>query len=87
MRRLSKNDEESELSIYDVNLFLRYLCALEGTGSATEKAQKIISFGSNASVLEGIFLLKLIERKLTIGASNKTFRKANQRVDEEDTPK
>lgn len=36
-----------------------------------------MSFGSNVSVLEGIFLLKLIERRLTIGASNKTFRKAD----------
>ena len=51
MRKVCKKDEESELSIYDVNLFLRYLCALEGNGSQTEKSKKIIMFGENVSVL------------------------------------
>ena len=48
---------------------------MQGTGSQTEKIKMIIGFGENVSVLEGIFLLKLIEKKLTIGASKKTFRK------------
>jgi ATP-dependent DNA ligase len=58
-----------------VNLFLRYLSSVEGKGSQGDKIKKIIEFGKNVSVLEGIFLLKLIEKKLTIGASKKTFRK------------
>lgn len=37
MKRLCKNDVESELTIYDVNLFLRYLCALSGAGAQKEK--------------------------------------------------
>ena len=45
----------------------------------TIKAQRISAFGERVTALEGIFFLKLIEKRLTIGASNKTFRKADQK--------
>jgi len=51
MRRLSKENKESELTLYDVNIFLRYLSTLEGTGAQKEKARKIVMFGENVSVL------------------------------------
>jgi hypothetical protein len=61
--------------LFDVNLFLRYLCSVQGKGSQTEKIKKLIEFGENVSILEGSFFLKVIEKRLTIGASNKTFGK------------
>lgn len=63
------------MTLFDINLFLRYLCSVEGEGAQTEKKKKIIEFGENVSILEGSFFLKLIEKRLTIGASSKTFRK------------
>jgi hypothetical protein len=64
-----------------VNYFLRYLCATQGAGSQTEKCKKILEFGENVSVIEGLFLLKLIQRELNVGASTKTFRKIDVKVD------
>jgi hypothetical protein len=52
---------------------------LQGPGTQMEKAKKITEFGENVTALEGIFLLKIIEKKLTIGASNKTFSKADRK--------
>lgn len=75
---MCKNDSESELTLYDVNLFLRYIAGVSGTGSQAEKSQKIIDVVSAVSTLEGIYFLKLIDHKITIGAKEKTFRNAKK---------
>jgi len=54
---------------------------LTGTGSQTEKASKIIELGKKISVAEGIYLLKILDRKLTIGAGSKTFKKTKITVE------
>ena len=77
MRKLCQKDEESQLSIFDVHVFLRYLGALKGNGSQMERIQKVVKFGQKVSAIEGVFLLKLIEKRLTIGAGSKTFNKAD----------
>lgn len=51
------------------------MVALTGNGSQSEKAEKILELGKKVSVAEGIYLLKILDRKLTIGAGSKTFKK------------
>jgi ATP-dependent DNA ligase len=74
--RICASDSESELTLYDVNLFLKYIGGVSGTGSQGEKSQKIIDTVEKISKKEGVYFLKLIDHKITIGAKEKTFKNA-----------
>jgi hypothetical protein len=74
--KMCVKDEESELTLYDVNIFLKYIAAVSGTGSQTEKSQKIIDVVEQVSRKEGVCFLRLIDHKITIGARGKTFKNA-----------
>ena len=39
------------MSIYDLNVFLEYLCELKGAGAMKEKAERILLFGQKVSVI------------------------------------
>lgn len=75
---LCLSEDPSELTLYDVNLFIRFLVARVGTGAQNEKAQKIIDLGEKVSMIEGEYLLKIVDRKLTVGAKAKTFSRAKR---------
>ena len=69
---------ESELTLYDINIFLKYISLLEGKGSSEERIRKILTLMEGLSKLEGLYFLKIIDKKLTIGATSKTFNKILQ---------
>lgn len=77
---IGKGDEESQLTLYDVNLFLRYIAGVNGVGSQALKAEKIMNVVSSISKKEGVYFLKLIDHKITIGAKEKTFNSAKTKA-------
>ena len=44
----------------------------------------MVRFGQSVSAIEGVFLLKLVEKRLTIGAGSKTFSKADLQPESEE---
>jgi hypothetical protein len=81
---LCQSEDPSELTLYDINLFIRFLVARVGAGAQNEKAQKIIDLGEKISMVEGEYLLKIVDRKLTVGAKAKTFSRAKRQTQEEE---
>lgn len=63
-----------------MNLFLRYIAGVNGVGSQTLKAEKIMNVLSSISKKEGLYFLKLIDHKITIGAREKIFNSAKAKV-------
>lgn len=63
-----------------MNLFLRYIAGVVGVGSQALKSEAILNLVLSISKKEGVYLLKLIDHKITIGAKEKTFNSAKAKA-------